>query len=147
MSGATRQAPYHKCKLLPEEMGSQLLYWPQPIDSVTPQVTPNNCGVFQGAVFLTPQISDLLSELLVSFLKYANDVIIGHLCRDSQGISIVNNALEYVSQWSGENGLQNLKPTISGSALSTVEPVTYLGVTSSTNAKLRKFFENVCASC
>ncbi len=39
----------------------------------------------------------------------ADDVVIGHPCRDAQGLSIINNALKYVSEWSGQNGL-NLNP-------------------------------------
>ncbi len=115
-------------------------------------VIPDNCGVLQGAVH-SPFIlhtSYLLSELLASFIKYTNHVVIGHHCRDSQDISTINDALKYVYNWSGENGLNfnpskciqcmsflkgnavtnpNLKATINGNALSTVESVTYFGVT------------------
>ncbi len=74
---------------------------------------PNNCGILQGVVlspfFFTSHTSDLFSESLVSFLKYADDVVIGNTCSDAQGLSIINNALKYVSEWSGQNGL-NLNP-------------------------------------
>ncbi len=71
-------------------------------------------------------------------------------------ISIINKALKYVSEWSGHNGL-NLNPnkhiqcafslignaifdpdfnaTINENALSTVDTITYLGVTFSRNVK------------
>ncbi len=63
----------------------------------------NKCGVLQGAVlppfFFTLHTSDLFSESLVSFFKYADDVAIGHHCRDAQGLCNINNALKYVSEW------------------------------------------------
>ncbi len=74
---------------------------------------PNNCGVLQGAVlspfFFTLHTSDLFSESLAAFLKYVDDVVIHHPCRDAQGLSIINNALKCISEWSGQNGL-NLNP-------------------------------------
>ncbi len=70
---------------------------------------PNNYGVLQGAVlspfFFTLHTSYLFSESLVSFLKYADDVVIGHHCRDAQDFSIINNALKYVSENPVQNGL------------------------------------------
>ncbi len=69
---------------------------------------PNNCDVLQDAV-LSPLIFTLhtfglFSESLASFLKYVDDVVIGHLCRDPQGLSIIKNALKYASEWPGKNG-------------------------------------------
>ncbi len=49
--------------------------------------------------------SFLFSESLVSFLKYADDVVIDHPYRDTQGLSNMNNALKEVWEWSGQNGL------------------------------------------
>ncbi len=87
----------------------------------------------------------LISESIISFLKYADDVVIGHPCRDAQGHSIISNALKYFSEWSGQNGLNlnpnkcvqctfslignavtglDLKAIINHSALSTVDTVT-----------------------
>ncbi len=67
----------------------------------TSSVIPNNCGVLQGDVFsplfFTLHISDLYAESLASFLKYADDVVIDHPCKDCQGIFTINNALMYVS--------------------------------------------------
>ncbi len=133
---------------------------------------PNNCGVLQGAVlspfFFTLHTSDLFSDSLVSFLKYADDVLIGHPCRDAQGLFIINNALKYVSEWSGQNGLNlnpnkcvqctfslkgnavtdpDLKATINDNALSTIDTVTYLGVTFARNAKLTNHVENFFRKC
>ncbi len=91
-------------------MGSQLLYWSKANNKVSSAI-PNSCGVFQGAVlslfFSTLHTSGLFSEPLASFLKYADDVVIDHRCRDPQSISIIN---KYVPEWSVENGL-NLNPT------------------------------------
>ncbi len=74
---------------------------------------PNNCGVLQGAVLssfiYTLLTSDHFSESLVSFLKYADDVVIGHRFRDAQVHFIINNALIYASTWSEKNDL-NLNP-------------------------------------
>ncbi len=74
---------------------------------------PNYIGILQGAVlssfFFTRHTSGLYSKSLASFLKYADDVIIGHPCKDSQGIFIINNAFKYISDWFGDNGL-NLNP-------------------------------------
>ncbi len=53
--------------------------------------------------------SALFTESLTFFLKYADDVLIGHACSDPQGLSISNNAFKYVSEWSGENSF-NLNP-------------------------------------
>ncbi len=79
-------------------------------------------------------------------------------------ISIINNALTYVSEWSGEYGLNlnpnkcvqfmfslkgnavpdtGLKADIDNNALSTVESVTYLGVSFSNNAKWTTHFEDI----
>ncbi len=80
----------------------------------TSSVIPNNCGVLQGAAlspfFFTLHTSDLYSESLASFLKYADDVVSGHPCKDSQGIVTIYNALKYVSDWPGYNGF-NLNPS------------------------------------
>ncbi len=69
----------------------------------TSSVIPNNGGVLQGAVlspfFFTLHTSYLYPESLTSFLKYADDVVIGHPCKDSQGIFTINNALKYVPDW------------------------------------------------
>ncbi len=133
---------------------------------------PNNCGVLQGAVlspfFFTLHTSDLSSESLVSFLKYADDVVIGHPCRDAQGLSIINNALKYVSEWSGQYGLNlnlnkcvqctfslkenvvtdpDFKAIINDNALSTVDTVTYLGVTFARNAKWTNHVEGIFRKC
>ncbi len=99
----------HKSLLLVDKTGAQLLYYSQPL----PSAIPNNCGVLQDAVlspsFFTLHTSDLFSESLASFLKYASDDFICLLFKDAQGISIINNALNYTSGWRGENGL-NLNP-------------------------------------
>ncbi len=72
------------------------------VNNKTSSAIPSNCGVLQGAVlspfFFTLHTSDLFSESLVYFLKYTDDVVIGHPCRDAQGLSIFNNALKYVSE-------------------------------------------------
>ncbi len=78
---------------------------------------PNYCGVLQGAVlspfFFTLHNSDLFFDSLVSFPRYADDVVNGHPCRDAQGLCIINNALKYVSEWSGQNGLNlNLNKSV-----------------------------------
>ncbi len=137
-------------------MGSQLLYWSKANKKVS-IVTPNSCGVLQGTVlslFLsTLHISNVFSVQLASFLKYADDVVIDHRFRDPQNISITT---KYVPEWSVENGLNlnptkyvqcmlflrgnavtnpDLKATIYSNALSTLEAVTHLGVTFSSNAK------------
>ncbi len=104
----------------------------------------------------TFHISDLFSKSLASFLKYAHDAAIGHPFKNSHGICIINDAFKYVSKWSGENGLSlsppkcvqcmfflkdktvtnlGLKATMNANALSTVESVTGIGVTFSSNAK------------
>ncbi len=133
---------------------------------------PNNCGVLQGATlspfFFTLNTSDLFSELLVSFLKYADDAVIGHPCRDAQGLFIINNALKYVSEWSVKNGLNlspkkciqcifilkgnavtdpDLKATINDNVLSTVDTVTCLGVTFARNAKWTNHVEGIFRKC
>ncbi len=115
---------------------------------------PNNRGVLQGAVlspfFFTLHTSDLYSESLASFLKYADDVVIGHPRKDSQGIFTTNNALKYVLYWSGDYGLKldpskcvqrmftlkgnaatdlDFKANINGNTLTEVESGTYHGVT------------------
>ncbi len=59
--------------------------------------------------FFTLHTSHPFSESLASVLRHADDVVIGHPCRVPQGISIINNALKYASEWSSENGL-NLNP-------------------------------------
>ncbi len=54
--------------------------------------------VLQSAVlspFFGLHTSDLSSESLASFLIY------GHPCGDSDGISVINEAQKYVSEWSG----------------------------------------------
>ncbi len=88
--------------------------------------------------------------------------------KDFQGIFTINNALKYVSEWSGDNGLK-LKPTkcvqcmftlkgnavtglafkanINGNTLSGVESVTYLGVTFSNNAKWTARVEEIFRKC
>ncbi len=130
------------------------------VTNKTSGVIPNNCSVLQGAVhspfFFTLHTSDLYFESLASFLKYADDVVIGHPCKDSQGIFIKSNALKYVSDWSGDNGLKlhpskcvqcmftlkgnavtdlEFKANINGNTLSEVKSVPYLGVTFPNNAK------------
>ncbi len=55
-------------------------------------------------------ISDLFSESLMPFLKYASDVAIGHPFKNSHGIYIINDALKYVSKRPGENGLRLSPP-------------------------------------
>ncbi len=135
-------------------------------------VIPNNCGVCQGTVlspfFFTLHTSDLYCESLASFPKYADDVVIGHPCKDSLGIFTINNFLKYVSDWSGDNGLNlnpnkctqcmfilknnavtgpDLKSNINGDTLSKVESVTYLGVTSSNNAKWTTHVEDILRNC
>ncbi len=110
----------------------------------------------------------LFSESLVSFLKYADDVVIGHPCRDAQGLSIISNALKYVSEWSGQNGLNlnpnkcvqctfslignavidpDLKATVNDNALSTVDTFTNLGVTVARNAKWTNHVEGIFRKC
>ncbi len=83
------------------------------VNNKTSSAIPNNYGVLQGAVlspfFFTLHASDLYSESLASFLKYADDVVIGHPPKDSQGIFTINNVFKNVSDWSGDNGL-NLSP-------------------------------------
>ncbi len=131
------------------------------VNNKTSSAIPNNCSVLQGAVlspfFFTLHTSDLYSESLTSFLKYADDVVIGHPCKDSQGIFTINTALKYVSEWSGDNGLNlnpskcvqrmftfkgnavtdpDLKANINGYTFSEVEPVTYLGVTFSKKCEM-----------
>ncbi len=67
------------------------------VNNKTYSVIQNNCGVLHGAVlspfFFTLHLSYLYSESLVSFLKHADDVVIGHPCKDSQGIFTINNVL------------------------------------------------------
>ncbi len=60
---------------------------------------------FKVQFFFNLHASDLFSESLVSFVKYADDVVIGNPCRDAQGLSTINNALKCVSEWSGQNGI------------------------------------------
>ncbi len=105
---------------------------------------------------LSLHTSNLCSESLAAFRKYADDVVIGHPCKDSLGIFTINNALKYVSDWSGDNGLNlnpskcvqcmftfksngvtgpDLKANINGNTLPEVESVNYLGVTFPNNAK------------
>ncbi len=88
--------------------------------------------------------------------------------RDAQGFSIINNALKYVSEWSGQNGLSlnpnkcvqctfsptgnadtdpDLNATINAHALSTVDTVTYLGVTFARNAKRTNHVEGIFRKC
>ncbi len=125
---------------------------------------PNNCGVLQGAVlslfFFTLHTSDLFSESLVSFLKYP--------CRNAQGLSIINNALKCVSEWSWQYGLNlnpnkciqctfslkgnavtepDLKAAINDNALSTVDTVTYLGATFARKAKWTSHVEGIFRKC
>ncbi len=119
-------------------------------------------------ISFSPLIPPIFSDSLVSFLKYANDVVIGHPCRNAQGLFIINNALKYVSEWSGQNGL-NLNPnkcvectfsltgnaiiepdlnaTINDAALSTADTVTYLGVTFARNAKWTNHVEGIFSKC
>ncbi len=80
----------------------------------------------------------------------------------------MNNALKYVSDWSGDNGLKlnpnkcvqciftlkgsavtdpDLKAKINGNTLSEVESVTYLGVTFSNNAKWTAHVEDIFRKC
>ncbi len=94
--------------------------------------------------------------------------MIGHPCRDAQGLSIIINALKYISEWSGQNGLNlnlnkcvqctfslkenavtdpDLKATINDNALSTVDTVTYLGVTFPRNAKWTNHDEGIFREC
>ncbi len=80
------------------------------VNTKTSSVILNNCGDLQGAI-LSPFIfalptSDLYSESLASFLKYADDFVISHPCENSKGIFTINNALKYVSHWSADNGLK-----------------------------------------
>ncbi len=142
------------------------------VNNKTSSVIPNNCGVFQGIVlspfFFTLHASDLYFESLSSFLKYADDVIIVHPCKDSQGIFTLNNAFKYVSDWSGENSLNlspnkyvqcmftlkdnavtdpDFKANINGNGLSNVESVTYLGGTFSKNAKWTAHVEDIFRKC
>ncbi len=123
-----------------------------------------NCGVLQGAVhspfIFTLHAYDLFSESLFSFLKYADDV--------AQSLSIINNALIYVSKWSRKNGLNlnpnkcvhcmfsfkgntltdsNLKASINDNVLSTVDTVPYLGVTFARNAKWINHVEGIFRQC
>ncbi len=85
---------------------------------------------------------------LDSFLKYADDAVIGHPYKDSQFIFTKSDALKYVSDWYGANGLKlnpnkcvqcmfslkgnavtepDLKANVNGNALSTVDSVAYPG--------------------
>ncbi len=91
-----------------------------------------------------------------------------HPCRDAQGLSIINNALKYVSEWSGQNclhrnpnkcvqctfsltGNANIDPElddiINDNALTTVDTVTYLGVTFARNAKWTNHGEGIFRKC
>ncbi len=78
--------------------------------------------------FFTLHTSDLHFESLASFLIYSDDVVIGHPCKDSHGIFTINNALNYVSDGSGDNGLK-LNPskcvqcmfTLKGNAVTDLE--------------------------
>ncbi len=63
-------------------------------------------GAVLSPFLFTLHTFDLYSESLASFLKYADDVVIGHPCKNSQGIFTIKNALKYVSDWSGDNGLK-----------------------------------------
>ncbi len=67
------------------------------VNNTTSSVIPNNCGILHGAVlspfFFNLHFSYIYSESLVSFLKHADSVIIGHPCKDSQGIFTTNNVL------------------------------------------------------
>ncbi len=110
----------------------------------------------------------LFSETLASFHKYADDVVIGHPWRDAQGLSIINNALNCVSEWSGKNGLNlspnkcvrctlslkrnsvtdhYLKVAIIGNVLFMVDSVTYLGITFARNAKWTNHVERIFRKC
>ncbi len=51
------------------------------------------------AKYSVVQVVDLFSESLASLLKYVDDVVIGHHCRDSQGVSITKDALKYIYEW------------------------------------------------
>ncbi len=105
---------------------------------------------------------------MASFLKYTDDVVIGHPCKDSQGIFTINNALKCVSDWSGDKGLNlnpnkcvqcmfalrgnvvtdpDLKANINGNTLSEVESVTYHGDTFSYNAKWTAHVEDIFRKC
>ncbi len=65
---------------------------------------PNNCDVPQGTVlspfFFTLRTSDFFLVSLAFFLKHADDVTIGLPCGHSHDISIINDALQNVSEWS-----------------------------------------------
>ncbi len=80
-----------------------------------------NCGVLQSVVlspfFFTLHTSDLFSESLASFLKYANEVNL------------------------------DLKANINGNALPTTEPVTDLGVTFSDDTKWPTHVEEIFRMC
>ncbi len=61
------------------------------------------------AVFFKVQFFPISFSLFIlpifSLNNKFDDVVIGHTSRDAQGLSIINNALKYVSEWSGQNGL------------------------------------------
>ncbi len=59
----------------------------------------------------TAHTSNLYSKSLASFLKYAGDAVIGHPCKDSQGIFTINNTLKYVSDWSALHLLTYVLPS------------------------------------
>ncbi len=84
-------------------MGSQYIR----ANDKTSSVITNNRGV-DFLPFFTLHTSDHYPESFDSFLEYAGDVVIGHLCKDSQGIFTIKNVFQYVSVWFRDNDL-NLK--------------------------------------
>ncbi|VDL98034.1 unnamed protein product [Schistocephalus solidus] len=115
-------------------------------------VLPNNCGVLQGAI-LSPHLFSIHTDDLRSpndclYIKYADDMVVGHPLKNQTHLQCLKDGLDHVAAWSSDNGLQlnheksvqcvfHLRPSPS-SQFSAVLPnevssFLYLGVTLTSN--------------
>ncbi|VDM05518.1 unnamed protein product [Schistocephalus solidus] len=73
-------------------------------------VLPNNCGVIQGAI-LSPHLYSLHTDDLRSpndfmYIKYADDMVVGHPLKNQTHLQCLKDGLDHVAAWSSDNGLQ-----------------------------------------
>ncbi|VDL87088.1 unnamed protein product [Schistocephalus solidus] len=73
-------------------------------------VLPNNCGVLQGAILSAhlffPHTDDLISPNDCLYIKYADDMVVGHPLKNHTHLQCLKEGLNHVSAWSSDNGLQ-----------------------------------------
>ncbi|VDL93982.1 unnamed protein product [Schistocephalus solidus] len=73
-------------------------------------VLSNNRGVLQGAI-LSPHLfslhpDDLRSPNECLYIKYADDMVVGHPLKNQTHLQCLKDGLDHVSAWSSDNGLQ-----------------------------------------